>query len=94
MRTKRIETTSRRVLDVDASESGQTCIAADGSERRCGQKAALALSDWIGAHAEARVLIEAWRRDYNESRPRMALGNVPPGEYVSSSPTGLPEVDS
>jgi endonuclease YncB( thermonuclease family) len=38
-----------RILDIDAPESRQTCTAQDGSEWRCGQKAALALSDWIGA---------------------------------------------
>jgi endonuclease YncB( thermonuclease family) len=37
-----------RILDIDAPESRQTCTAQDGSEWRCGQKAALALSDWIG----------------------------------------------
>jgi endonuclease YncB( thermonuclease family) len=37
-----------RILDVDAPESRQPCIRPDGSEWRCGQKAALALADWIG----------------------------------------------
>ena len=32
--------------------------------------------------AEARQLIEAWRVDYNVSRPHMALGNIPPAEYA------------
>lgn len=45
------------------------------------------------------MLIEAWRRDYNESRPHMAPDNIPPREYalqagVSSSPTGFTEVES
>jgi Transposase DDE domain len=40
-----------------------------------------------------------YRRRHNESRPHMALGNIPPREYalqagVSSSPTGLLEVES
>jgi len=38
-----------RILDIDAPESRQTCTAADGAEWRCGQQAALALSDWIAA---------------------------------------------
>jgi putative transposase len=38
---------------------------------------------WFETLAEARRLIEAWRVDYNESRPHMALGNIPPGEYAS-----------
>lgn len=37
---------------------------------------------WFETLAEARRLIEAWRQDYNESRPHMALGNIPPLEYA------------
>jgi endonuclease YncB( thermonuclease family) len=37
-----------RTLDIDAPESRQTCTANDGAAWRCGQKAALALADWIG----------------------------------------------
>ncbi len=35
---------------------------------------------WFGTLAEARRLIEAWRIDYNESRPHTALGNILPSE--------------
>lgn len=53
---------------------------------------------WFATIEEARSLIEAWRRDYNDSRPHMALGNIPPREYVlktsvSSSQTGLLEAE-
>jgi len=37
---------------------------------------------WFETLDEARVIIEAWRIDYNESRPHMALNGVPPGEYA------------
>lgn len=37
---------------------------------------------WFENLAEARRLIEAWRVEYNESRPHMALGNIPPSEYA------------
>ncbi len=37
---------------------------------------------WVESLAEARRLIEAWRVEYNESRPHMALGNIPPSEYA------------
>ena len=37
---------------------------------------------WFETIAEARMLIEAWRKDYNESRPHMALGNSTPQEYA------------
>jgi transposase InsO family protein len=37
---------------------------------------------WFETICEARSLIEAWRLDYNESRPHMALGNKTPLEYA------------
>ena len=37
---------------------------------------------WFETLAEARQTIEAWRIDYNVSRPHMALGNMPPAEYA------------
>lgn len=37
---------------------------------------------WFETLDEARRLIEAWRIEYNESRPHMALGNIPPSEYA------------
>jgi transposase InsO family protein len=35
--------------------------------------------------AEARTKIEAWRRDYNESRPHTSLGWLTPVEYAAAS---------
>ena len=37
---------------------------------------------WFGSIAEARVLLEAWRQDYNGVRPHSALGYLTPEEYV------------
>jgi putative transposase len=37
---------------------------------------------WFDTLTEARAVIEAWRRDYNESRPHMALGHRTPQEYL------------
>ncbi len=37
---------------------------------------------WFETLAEAQRLIEAWRIDYNESRPHMALGNKTPAECL------------
>jgi putative transposase len=37
---------------------------------------------WFGSLTEARQLIEAWRQDYNESRPHMALGSLAPAAYA------------
>ena len=42
---------------------------------------------WFADIAQASALIEAWRRDYNESRPHMALGNLPPAEYATRTGT-------
>jgi putative transposase len=38
---------------------------------------------WFTSLAEARILIAAWRRDYNENRPHSALGYQTPGEYAA-----------
>ena len=42
---------------------------------------------WFDDLAQAGAIIEAWRRDYNESRPHMALGNLAPAEYVTRTGT-------
>jgi len=31
---------------------------------------------------DARVIVESWRVEYNESRPHRALGEVPPAEFA------------
>lgn len=45
------------------------------------------------------LAIEAWRMDYNVSRPHMALGNLTPAEYLVGSgfcmaPIGAMQVGS
>jgi len=42
---------------------------------------------WFDDLAQAGAIIEAWRRDYNESRPHMALGNLAPAEYATRTGT-------
>lgn len=37
---------------------------------------------WFTSLAHARVVIEAWRRDYNEHRPKKELGGLPPAIYA------------
>lgn len=44
---------------------------------------------WFRSVAEARRLIEAWRDDYNVSRPHMALGNLSPAEYAARTKTSM-----
>ena len=38
---------------------------------------------WFATLAEAKLLIEAWRREYNESRPHRSLGERTPSEFAS-----------
>lgn len=37
---------------------------------------------WYGTLAEAKQLIEGWRREYNESRPHRSLGERTPDEFA------------
>jgi putative transposase len=38
--------------------------------------------NWFETLDEAKAITEAWRLDYNESRPHMAHNGVPPGEFA------------
>lgn len=40
---------------------------------------------WFASLEEARKLVEAWRRDYNESRPHMAHNGKSPAEFARIS---------
>jgi endonuclease YncB( thermonuclease family) len=62
-----------RLLDIDAPESRQPCIRPDGAEWRCGQKAALALADWIGT---STVSCETEKKDrYNRWLTRCSVAD-------------------
>lgn len=37
--------------------------------------------EWFGSLADARSIIEAWRKDYNEVRPHSSLANRSPSEF-------------
>jgi putative transposase len=37
---------------------------------------------WFDSIEHAKVIIEAWRHDDNESRPHMALKNIPPAVFA------------
>lgn len=39
---------------------------------------------WFKSIEHARKEIERWRVDYNESRPHMALGNIPPTAFAQT----------
>ncbi|MDL1887987.1 transposase [Nitrospirales bacterium NOB] len=38
---------------------------------------------WFTSLAHARVVIEEWRRDYNEQRSKKNLGGMPPAVYAA-----------
>jgi Integrase core domain len=38
--------------------------------------------EWFRSRAEAKVLIEEWRRHFNEVRPHSSLGYLTPNEFV------------
>jgi putative transposase len=42
---------------------------------------------WFSTLGDARVKIEAWRQEYNESRPHKALNQLSPLEYVATLAT-------
>jgi hypothetical protein len=37
---------------------------------------------WFVSLAHARIVIEAWRREYNDERPKRALGGLTPSAYA------------
>jgi putative transposase len=39
--------------------------------------------EWFRSRAEAKVLIEQWRRHFNEVRPHSSLGYLTPNEFVA-----------
>jgi len=38
--------------------------------------------EWFRSRAEAKVVIETWRRHYNEVRPHSSLGYLTPAEFA------------
>jgi transposase InsO family protein len=38
---------------------------------------------WFTSLEHARTVIEDWRRDYNERRPKKDLGKLPPAVYAA-----------
>ena len=41
--------------------------------------------EWFRSRAEAKVIIEAWRRHSNDVRPHSSLGNLTPREFINQS---------
>jgi endonuclease YncB( thermonuclease family) len=80
-----------RILDIDAPESRQPCIRPDGSQWRCGQQAALALADWIGARA---VTCDTDRRDrYKRWLARCQVGGEDIALWLAANGWAVPYRD-
>jgi putative transposase len=43
---------------------------------------------WFVTLQEAQLVIEAWRREYNEERTHSAIGDVTPQEFITHYQTG------
>ena len=39
--------------------------------------------EWFRYRAEAKIVIEAWRKHYNQVRPHSSLGYLTPAEFVA-----------
>jgi transposase InsO family protein len=49
---------------------------------------------WFVSLAHARTVIEGWRREYNEERPKKSLGGLTPAQYakqLAARPSTVPE---
>jgi putative transposase len=46
--------------------------------------------EWFRSRAEAKVIIETWRRHYNEVRPHSSLGYLTPNEFVARQANAAP----
>ena len=45
---------------------------------------------WFETLDEAKAIIEAWRRDYNESRPHSTLNDLSPAEFLRQAGLASP----
>jgi len=80
-----------RFLDMDAPERGQLCQDASGADYRCGQKAALALSDFIGQ----RTVTCDWSKHdrYGRVLARCTVGGQDAGLWLVEQGWAVPYRD-
>jgi putative transposase len=45
---------------------------------------------WFSSLAEARLLIEHWRNEYNQLRPHSSIGRIPPNAFALKFPLNQP----
>ncbi|MER9412898.1 thermonuclease family protein [Mesorhizobium sp. M0589] len=70
-----------RVNGIDSPESAQICLDASNKKYRCGQKASLALSDFLETHQPASC-IEVDRDRYRRVVAVCTAGGVDIGEWM------------
>ena len=49
---------------------------------------------WFTSLLHARTVIETWRREYNEERPKKALGGLTPSAYAEQMAANTTKIDS
>lgn len=77
-----------RLLDIDTPEAKQLCQDQNGADYRCGQKAALALADWIGAQV---VTCEATKLDrYKRLLARCSVQGQDMATWLAEMGHGVP----
>jgi putative transposase len=50
--------------------------------------------EWFRSRAEAKAVIETWRKHFNEVRPHSSLGYMTPAEFVASIATNAASVNA
>jgi len=80
---------SRKILKCLAEEKIETALSDPGKPWQNGTNESFngkfrdeCLSmEWFRNRVDAKIVIEAWRRHYNEVRPHSSLGNLTPAEF-------------
>jgi hypothetical protein len=80
-----------RILDIDAPESRQACTDQNGAEWRCGQRAGLALSDWIGQ--QTITCATDGKDKYGRWLARCAVGSEDLGRWMVAQGWAVPYRD-
>jgi endonuclease YncB( thermonuclease family) len=83
-----------RILDIDAPESGQYCfklsMSLDKGAWPCGQRAALALSDWIG---QQTVTCDTTKKDmYRRWLAHCAVAGQDIAEWLAANGWAVPDL--
>ncbi len=92
------EFVSRALLSWVAAQGISTALIEPGKPRQNGvtesfngkfRDECLSL-EWFRSRAEAKVIIESWRRHFNAVRPHSSLGYLTPNEFVAQLTNAAP----